>query len=102
MATEVLGRETSYCKGRCGSMYIADVDTGNIGANGIVGKEKILLTEDEISVIEEYFNKHKGQDLYSLMYLVLNDANMITKLKEKEHMMWNIMNQIGCLEMATT
>lgn len=37
MAAEVLGRETGYCKGRGGSMHIADVETGNIGANGIVG-----------------------------------------------------------------
>ena len=37
MVAEVLGRETGYCKGRGGSMHIADVATGNIGANGIVG-----------------------------------------------------------------
>jgi pyruvate dehydrogenase E1 component alpha subunit len=37
MAAEVLGRVDGYCKGRGGSMHIADVDTGNIGANGIVG-----------------------------------------------------------------
>jgi len=37
MAAEVLGRETGYCGGRGGSMHIADVTKGNIGANGIVG-----------------------------------------------------------------
>ncbi len=37
MVAEVLGRETGYCKGRGGSMHIADITTGNIGANGIVG-----------------------------------------------------------------
>ena len=37
MVAEVLGRETGYCRGRGGSMHIADVATGNIGANGIVG-----------------------------------------------------------------
>jgi len=37
MVAEVLGREAGYCRGRGGSMHIADVDTGNIGANGIVG-----------------------------------------------------------------
>jgi TPP-dependent pyruvate/acetoin dehydrogenase alpha subunit len=37
MAAEVLGREAGYCRGRGGSMHIADVTTGNIGANGIVG-----------------------------------------------------------------
>ncbi len=37
MVAEVLGRQAGYCHGRGGSMHIADVDTGNIGANGIVG-----------------------------------------------------------------
>lgn len=37
MAAEVLGRQTGYCQGRGGSMHIADVTAGNIGANGIVG-----------------------------------------------------------------
>ena len=37
MAAEVLGREAGYCRGRGGSMHIADINTGNIGANGIVG-----------------------------------------------------------------
>lgn len=36
MVAEVLGREAGYCRGRGGSMHIADIDTGNIGANGIV------------------------------------------------------------------
>jgi pyruvate dehydrogenase E1 component alpha subunit len=37
MVAEVLGREAGYCRGRGGSMHIADLGTGNIGANGIVG-----------------------------------------------------------------
>jgi TPP-dependent pyruvate/acetoin dehydrogenase alpha subunit len=37
MVAEVLGREAGYCRGRGGSMHIADIETGNIGANGIVG-----------------------------------------------------------------
>ncbi|MFO8006337.1 MAG: thiamine pyrophosphate-dependent dehydrogenase E1 component subunit alpha [Candidatus Brocadiia bacterium] len=37
MVAELLGRETGYCKGRGGSMHIADVTAGNLGANGIVG-----------------------------------------------------------------
>lgn len=37
MIAEVLGREAGYCRGRGGSMHIADVNIGNIGANGIVG-----------------------------------------------------------------
>lgn len=37
MFAEFFGKETGYCKGRGGSMHIADVDKGNLGANGIVG-----------------------------------------------------------------
>jgi pyruvate dehydrogenase E1 component alpha subunit len=37
MMAELLGKETGYCRGRGGSMHIADVSKGNLGANGIVG-----------------------------------------------------------------
>lgn len=37
MMAELLAKETGYCRGRGGSMHIADVRTGNLGANGIVG-----------------------------------------------------------------
>jgi acetoin:2,6-dichlorophenolindophenol oxidoreductase subunit alpha len=33
---ELLAKQTGYCRGRGGSMHIADVETGNLGANGIV------------------------------------------------------------------
>lgn len=36
MFAEFFGKETGYCKGRGGSMHIADVSKGNLGANGIV------------------------------------------------------------------
>lgn len=37
MFAEFFGKETGYCRGRGGSMHIADVEKGNLGANGIVG-----------------------------------------------------------------
>jgi pyruvate dehydrogenase E1 component alpha subunit len=37
MFAEFFGKTTGYCKGRGGSMHIADVSQGNLGANGIVG-----------------------------------------------------------------
>ena len=37
MMAEFLGKDTGYCRGRGGSMHIADVDANNLGANGIVG-----------------------------------------------------------------
>jgi TPP-dependent pyruvate/acetoin dehydrogenase alpha subunit len=37
MYAELFGREAGYCKGKGGSMHIADLDLGMLGANGIVG-----------------------------------------------------------------
>lgn len=37
MMAEIMGRATGVCKGKGGSMHIADLDKGNLGANGIVG-----------------------------------------------------------------
>jgi pyruvate dehydrogenase E1 component alpha subunit len=36
MMAELLARDSGYCRGRGGSMHIADVSKGNLGANGIV------------------------------------------------------------------
>ena len=36
MMAELLMKDTGYCRGRGGSMHIADVQSGNLGANGIV------------------------------------------------------------------
>ena len=37
MMAELFGKSTGYCKGRGGSMHIADAEIGLLGANGIVG-----------------------------------------------------------------
>lgn len=37
MMAELFGKQTGYCKGKGGSMHIADFDLGILGANGIVG-----------------------------------------------------------------
>ncbi|MDM5231057.1 thiamine pyrophosphate-dependent dehydrogenase E1 component subunit alpha [Lysinibacillus pakistanensis] len=36
MVAELLGKVTGHCKGKGGSMHIADMKVGNLGANGIV------------------------------------------------------------------
>ncbi len=36
MMAEFMGKATGYCRGRGGSMHIADVQGGNLGANGVV------------------------------------------------------------------
>ncbi len=37
MFAELLGKEAGYCRGKGGSMHIADQERGNLGANAIVG-----------------------------------------------------------------
>ncbi len=37
MFAELLGKSAGYCRGKGGSMHIADPETGNLGANAIVG-----------------------------------------------------------------
>ena len=37
MMAEIFGKQTGYCKGKGGTMHIADTDIGMLGANGIVG-----------------------------------------------------------------
>ncbi len=44
MMAELFGKKTGYCKGKGGSMHIADVELGILGANGIVGGGPPLAT----------------------------------------------------------
>jgi len=44
MMAELFGRRTGLCKGKGGSMHIADMDHGMLGANGIVGAGIPLAT----------------------------------------------------------
>src|SRR3982074_1410824 len=44
MFAELLGKEAGYCKGKGGSMHIADPQTGNLGANAIVAGSTGIAT----------------------------------------------------------
>ena len=56
MMAEIFGRTTGYCKGKGGSMHIADVDLGILGANGIVGGGGPLANGAALAI------KYRGQD----------------------------------------
>lgn len=56
MMAEVMGRATGYCKGKGGSMHIADVLHGNLGATGIVGGNIAVATGAALA------EKMKGTD----------------------------------------
>src|SRR5574337_2199778 len=44
MFAELLGKEAGYCRGKGGSMHIADPDSGNLGANAIIGGSTGIAT----------------------------------------------------------
>ena len=49
MFAELLGKEAGYCRGKGGSMHIADPETGNLGANAIVGGSAGIATGAALS-----------------------------------------------------
>ena len=56
MMAELFGKRTGYCKGKGGSMHIADVGLGILGANGIVGGGIPIATGAGLSI------KYRGTD----------------------------------------
>src|ERR671936_1130490 len=62
MFAELLGKEPGYCRGKGGSMHIADPDTGNLGANAIVGGSAA------IAVGAAFSSKHLKQDRVAVCF----------------------------------
>ena len=50
MFAELLGKDAGYCRGKGGSMHIADQETGNLGANAIVGGSTGIATGAALSI----------------------------------------------------
>jgi len=82
MFAELLGKEAGYCRGKGGSMHIADPDSGNLGANAIVGGSAGIATGAALSA------KKRGSDQVAvcffgegalgqgLLYEVMNMASL--------------------------
>ncbi|GAB5434480.1 MAG: acetoin:2,6-dichlorophenolindophenol oxidoreductase subunit alpha [Epibacterium sp.] len=80
MFCELLGKEEGYCRGKGGSMHIADQSNGNLGANAIVGGSMGIATgsaftakltgKDDVTVC--FFGD--GATAQGLMYEVMNMA----------------------------
>lgn len=80
MFCELLGKEEGYCRGKGGSMHIADQSNGNLGANAIVGGSMgiatgsafsaKLLGNDDVTVC--FFGD--GATAQGLMYETMNMA----------------------------
>jgi pyruvate dehydrogenase E1 component alpha subunit len=62
MFAELLGKEAGYCRGKGGSMHIADQDTGNLGANAIVGGSSGIATGAALSI------KMRGTDQVAVCF----------------------------------
>src|SRR5881227_609803 len=63
MFAELLGKEAGYCRGKGGSMHIADQDTGNLGANAIVGAAGHLrLREQSLRRVHALRRDHRRRD----------------------------------------
>jgi pyruvate dehydrogenase E1 component alpha subunit len=62
MFAELLGKAAGYCRGKGGSMHIADQDTGNLGANAIVGGSAAIATGAAMSI------KMRGTDQVAVCF----------------------------------
>jgi TPP-dependent pyruvate/acetoin dehydrogenase alpha subunit len=62
MFAELLGKEAGYCRGKGGSMHIADPTTGNLGANAIVGGSAGIATGAAFS------SKHLGTNQVTVCF----------------------------------
>src|SRR4249920_1790603 len=62
MFAELLGKEAGYCRGKGGSMHIADPATGNLGANAIVAGSAGIATGAAFSA------KHAGKQQVAVCF----------------------------------
>ncbi len=62
MFAELLGKEAGYCRGKGGSMHIADHENGNLGANAIVGGSAGIATGAAFSA------KRRGTDQVAVCF----------------------------------
>lgn len=72
MVAELLGREAGACRGKGGSMHIADVHKGMLGANGIVGGGFPLATGAGLTC------KYNGQGQVAVCFFGDGAANQGT------------------------
>jgi 2-oxoisovalerate dehydrogenase E1 component len=61
MMAELCGKQTGYSRGRGGSMHIADVEHGNLGATGIVGGNIPVATGAALSMKMQLPMKMQGE-----------------------------------------
>jgi pyruvate dehydrogenase E1 component alpha subunit len=72
MMAELFGKEDGYCKGKGGSMHIADAERGILGANGIVGAGHNIATGAGLSI------KYRETDQVSICFFGDGSTNQGT------------------------
>lgn len=85
MVAELLQKESGYCKGYGGSMHIADITKGNLGANGIVGAGTPLGVGAALA------NQIKGSDAVTVTFTTDGGSNNGTFLESLNlAAIWNL------------
>jgi pyruvate dehydrogenase E1 component alpha subunit len=85
MMAEIYGKKTGTCHGKGGSMHIADLDTGMMGANGIVGGGSPLACGAALAA------KMKGTDGIALAFFGDGGSNQGTTLESMNlASVWNL------------
>lgn len=95
MVAELLQKETGYCRGYGGSMHIADIAAGNLGANGIVGAGTPLGVGAALA------NQVRGSDAVTLTFSTDGASNNGTFLESLNlAAIWNLNS--SCLSRTTS
>ena len=85
MVAELLQKDTGYCRGYGGSMHIADIKAGNLGANGIVGAGTPLGVGAALA------NQIKGNDAVTVTFSTDGASNNGTFLESLNlAAIWNL------------
>ena len=85
MMAEIYGRSTGSCKGKGGSMHIADLSKGMLGANGIVGGGPPLICGRALA------SKHKGDGSVAVAFFGDGASNQGTTLESLNlASIWNL------------
>ena len=79
MFAELLGKEAGYCRGKGGSMHIADHENGNLGANAIVGGSAGIATGAAFSA------KRRGTDQVAVCFFGEGALGQGLALRGHEH-----------------
>ena len=88
MMAEILGRQTGVCKGKGGSMHIADPDIHYFGADGILGASAVMCNGTALAI-----KKRNEKDRISLVFFGDGTSN--------EGATWEAMNLAAVWQLPT-